>query len=84
MNFQITLGFAVPQAHILKVILTVVCDSLHNTHQGCGRNIELHTIRQVDLQVSVMLATVLSEFTNRKYMKNNSTTLSFCTANCCS
>ena len=44
-------------------------------------NIELHASGQVDLQVSVMLATVLSDFTNRIYMKTNSANLSFCTAN---
>ena len=30
------------------------------THQGSGLNIELHTSRQVDLQVSMMLATVFA------------------------
>ena len=58
MNFQITLWFAVAQVPLLKVILTVVCDFLHNMHQGSGLNLELHTSRQVDLLVSVMLATV--------------------------
>ena len=42
-----------PPSPLLQVILAVVCDSLHNTHQGSGLNIELHTSRQVDLQVSL-------------------------------
>ena len=65
-----------PPSPLLQVILTVVCDSLHNTHQGSGLNIELHTSRQVDLQVSVTASHCFRlNLPTGKYMKNNSTTL---------
>ena len=68
---------------LLPPIKFINCCQFFNMIPGIKRISEMVWTKNCMLQGRIS-PQFLSDFTNRKYMKNNSSTLSFCTANCCS